>query len=339
MHYAATTLASWIIGIRKVLDAAGCNSAELFRQAGLDPTVDDPEARYPAEKTRRLWQLATAASGDSSFGLKVASQATPTSFHALGYAITASATLKDAFERIIRYYRIVTDAGDIELQQRGDEYHLVLRLPDNGPQPADEAVDALISIFVRMCRSRAGRAFSPLRIDLRRPEPALPDAFQRILRAPLRFAAPDNRLVLARSDVERRLEGAHPELARHNDEIALRYLARLDRSNIVVRVHAALIDQLPQGEPSAERIAQTLHLSERSLQRKLAEAGTSYREVLDNTRRELALAYLDGKPHKLSEVTFLLGFADSRSFSRAFRRWTGQTPSEYRARPPSAVGA
>lgn len=336
MHYAATTLASWIIGIRKVLDAAGHDSADLFRRAGLDAKVDDPEARYPSEKTRLLWQLATEATGDSCFGLKVASEATPTSFHALGYAITASATLKDAFERIIRYYRIVTDAGDIELQHRGEEYHLVIRLPDNGPQPANEAIDALISIFVRMCRSRAGRSFTPLRIDLRRPVPADIEGFQRILRAPLHFNTSDNRLVLGRADVERRLEGAHPELARHNDEVAVRYLARLDRSNIVVRVHAALIDQLPQGEPSAERIAQMLHLSERSLQRKLAESGTTYREVLDNTRRELALAYLDGKPHKLSEVTFLLGFADTRSFSRAFRRWTGQSPSEYRAREPSA---
>ena len=79
-----------------------------------------------------------------------------------------------------------------------------------------------------------------------------------------------------------------------------------------------------------------LLLSERSLQRKLADAGTSYREVLDDTRREMALAYLASKPHTLSEITFLLGFADSRSFSRAFRRWTGQSPSEYRARnlPP-----
>src|SRR3569623_665251 len=111
MHYAATTLANWIIGIRKVLDAGGHDSAALFFTAGLDCRVDAPEARFPAEKTRLLWQLAVAATGDPCFGLKVAGQATHTTFHALGYAIAASATLKDAFDRILRYYRIVTDAG------------------------------------------------------------------------------------------------------------------------------------------------------------------------------------------------------------------------------------
>jgi AraC-like DNA-binding protein len=333
MHHTATALASWAIAIRKALDAAGVDSAALFREAGLDrAALDDPDARYPVEKTTRLWQLAVAATGDSGFGLKVASQVTPTTFHALGYAIAASATLKEAFERILRYFKVVTDAAELEFLPRGPEYHFVMRTPETGPQPAREALDAFASMFVRMCRSRAGENFGPLRIELRRPPPDDLAGFERILRAPLRFDAPDNRLVFAREAMERRLEGANPELARHNDEIVVRYLARLDRGNITLRLHAALVEQLPFGEPSAEKIAQSLHLSARSLQRKLAELETSYREVLDQTRRDLALAYLKSRSHSLTEVTFLLGFSDTRSFSRAFRRWTGMAPSEYRER-------
>ena len=98
----------------------------------------------------------------------------------------------------------------------------------------------------------------------------------------------------------------------------------------MTRVEAALVDQLPHGEPSQKSVAEALHLSARSLQRRLAEAGSSYTEVRDNARRELALRYLRDGGHSVSEITYLLGFSDSSSFSRAFRRWTGVSPSAYR---------
>ena len=96
------------------------------------------------------------------------------------------------------------------------------------------------------------------------------------------------------------------------------------------KVRACLEAQLPNGEPSAERIAQSLHLSLRSLQRHLAEEGSSYEQLLSDTRQALALVHMRDPRCSISEIAYLLGFADTSSFSRAFKRWTGQAPSQYR---------
>jgi AraC-like DNA-binding protein len=329
----ASSLASFVTASRKALDAAGVDSAAVLKAAGIDPAVlDDPHARIPLPQTTRLWRLAVEATGDSAFGLKVASQITPTSFRALSFALMASDTFKDAFERIVRYFRVVTDAADLEFQRVGEEYQLRMLMPTHGVMPAHEGVDAYVSMYVRMCRSRLGSAYSPLYIHLRRPPPADLGAFEAAWRCPIHFEAAENMLAFSRESFERRLEGGDADLARHNETIVQRELAQLAHSNIAQRVRDALIEQLPNGEPSAAHMAAGLCLSARSLQRKLAELNTSYRQLLDSTRHELAMAYIKSPQYSITEITFLLGFADTRSFARAFRRWMGVAPSQYRAR-------
>ena len=327
----ASALTSWAKAIRKALDAAGVDSARLFAEAGLDiAALNDPNARYPVEATVRLWKLAVAATGDDAFGLTVARQVGPTTFHALGYSLIASETLLAAFERITRYFRLVTDAAEPVLSLEGERYRLSFHVPPGAQSPTDESFDAFAFLLVRLCRGLYRREYSPLEISLRRPPPHALGIFERAFRAPMRFGADENILWFDRETFEKKLEGANPELARQNDEVVLRYLAHFDRQNLRTRIHAALIERLPLGEPSADKIAELLHMSPRNLQRKLAEEGTSYKEVLNDTRRDLALSYLRDPNYSLTEITYLLGFADSRSFNRAFQRWTGAAPSAYR---------
>lgn len=328
----ATSLTSWARAIRKALDEAGCDSAALFARAGLDlAALEDPNARYPLDRTTALWRLAVAATGDEAFGLHVARHTHFTHFHALGYSLMASATLREVFERCARYFRIVTDAAQLAFEDAGPECHLYFDPRPGAPEPAVEAIDAFAANFVRGARALAGRGFAPLRVELRRPPPRVAAPFERLFRAPLRFAAPRNLLAFARADLERRLETANPELQLHQDEIILRHLARLERDNTVAQVRKALVELLPLGEPGEERMAEALHLSVRSLQRRLAAQGTSYKTLLNQTRRELALGYLSSPGCSVGEAAYLLGFADSSSFTRAFRRWTGVAPRDYRA--------
>lgn len=325
-----TVLSSWGRAIRRALERAGVDSAALFAEAGLDiAALDDPNARYPLEQTTRLWALSVRATGDSAFGLAVASQVTPTTFHALGYALQASTTLREAFERMVRYFRIVTDAADLQFSAEDGRYCFRIR-PAGAVMPAPESFDAFISIFLRFCRSQLGRDFSPERITLRRPQPVDIAGFERLLRCPLEFDAAENAIWFGCEAFDRRLENANPELARHNDEIVLRYLARHDKQNLLARVRGALTELLPTGVPTADKVADKLHLSLRSLQRKLAEEGSSYEGLLNETRRELAESYLQDRGYSIGEITFLLGFSDTSSFTRAFRRWTGTSPSQFR---------
>lgn len=324
-----TVLSSWCRVIRKTLDVSGFDGTALLREAGLDPRLlDDPNARYPVSGTARLWRIARRETGDPCFGLKVASQVTNGTFHALSYSIGPSATLRDAFERMERYARICSDAAENRFCRANDGYYYILTPQVELP---DESVDAFISVYVRMCRALSGdRQLSPLRIEMCRPRPTCTDCFDSILRAPLHYGAPRNVLVYSHADMERPLDGGNTELATHQDEIARKYLARFTHDPFVTRVESLLLYRLPQGEPSQDDIAAGLHMSARTLQRKLAEEGRTYKDILDAMRRALATYYLQDRQCSPSEATYLLGFANTSSFTRAFRRWTGQSPSEFR---------
>lgn len=327
----ASTLASWTRALRRQLDGLGLDSAALCREAGLDPQLlDDANARYPLSATTRLWQLAVAASGDPALGLNTSRHVAPTTFHALGMAVMASGSLREIFERIVRYHQVVSDALELELRDVGDRCELHFRLPPGGSAPAAEAIDAFAAIYVRTCRNRLGRSYAPLAVHLRRPPPADPQPWLEVFRAPVHFAAAEDVLCFARADLDRPLDDGNPELAAHNEAVLRKRLDALQPDTVARRLRRALEQCLPNGEPSAEALAHGLHLSLRSLQRHLSEEGSSYEQVLAETRHALALQHLGEADCSISEVAYLLGFADSSSFSRAFKRWSGQSPSQYR---------
>lgn len=333
MPYNATSLASWAKAIKSTLDARGIDSAALFRQAGLDlSALNDPNARYPLENTTRLWQLAVQASGDPCLGLEVGRNVNQTTFHALGYSLLASPTLKEVFERLIRYFRIVSDAAELEFHGDTAQCRFVIQTLPGNQQPSAEALDAMMSVVIRLCRALYGEHFRATRVRMRRPAPADAGVYEKVFKAPLEFGADENAIYLDKHVLEEPLPSANAELARHNDEILARFLAHYERQNIANRVHATLVEQLPHGEPSQEKTAQALHMSMRNLQRKLSAEGTSYKQILNQTRRDLATTYIGDSSYSISEITYLLGFSDTSSFTRAFKRWTGQSPSEYRSR-------
>ncbi|BBP56660.1 AraC family transcriptional regulator [Pseudomonas sp. St316] len=326
-----TSLASWTRALRKQLDALGLDSHALCLEAGLDPQwMDDPNARYPLSATTRLWALAVQASGDPAIGLRVSRFVSPTTFHALGYALVASGSLREVFERIVRYHPVVSDALTLQLSRGEDRYRFSLDVPQGRPAPAFEAIDAFAAIYVRTCRNRLGRDYAPLAVYLRRPEPADPSPWHKVFRSPMYFGAAQDCLEFNLTDFDSHLDDANPELAEHNETVLERTLAQLKPLTWERKVRAAIEAQLPEGEPSAERIAQAMHLSLRSLQRHLADEGCRFDALLNECRENLALLHLRDPNCSLSEVSYLLGFADTSSFSRAFKRWTGMTPGQFR---------
>lgn len=324
-------LASWTRALRKQLDALGLDSLALSRAAGLDPQLmDDPNARYPVTVTTRFWELAVQASGDPALGLRVSRFVSPTTFHALGYALVASGSLREVFERIVRYHPVVSDALVMSFERVDEHYEFRFRVPDGSPMPANEAMDAFAAIYVRTCRNRLGRHYAPLAVHLMRPQPEDPQPWHTVFRAPLFFGAAENLLLFSCEDFDSHLDDANPELAEHNEAVLNRTLEQLSALTWERKVRGAIETQLPEGEPSAEHIAHTLHLSLRSLQRHLADVGCRYDLLLNQCRQNLALQHMRDPGCSLSEVAYLLGFADTSSFSRAFKRWTGMTPSQYR---------
>ena len=121
-----------------------------------------------------------------------------------------------------------------------------------------------------------------------------------------------------------------------NDQTVIDYLARFDRENITMQVRSKIIEQLPEGRPSQGDIAVKLNTSLRSLQRRLRDQDTSFKELLSNTQQELALSYIRDSSRSIGEITYLLGFSEPSNFTRAFKRWTG-TPGCLHAKPDLVV--
>jgi AraC-like DNA-binding protein len=303
----------------------------VFRQAGLERAARrDPNARHSVAASPRLWRLAAEETRDPCFGLEVARHVSPTMFHALGFAVLASGTLREALERVARFFQLASDTGRMSLRERGGHLSLELQLNGCNP-PADESIDAFMALIVRVARVLVGRDFSPIRVELRRERPPQDAAFARCFRCPVEFGSPENVIVVDPRAADAPLPSADPELARVNDQMAAQAVARMTSARASDRVRGVLVERLPSGEPSQEDVARTLKMSARSLQRRLAAEAATYAQILDDTRRGLATTYVVQNRYSLGEIGYLLGFSGASCFVRAFRRWTGVTPTAYRA--------
>jgi AraC-like DNA-binding protein len=323
----------------RAVESYGVDPAVLFERAGLDPQkLYDSNARYRDSHLYKLWQLAVEATGDPYIGLKVASFWHPSTAHALGYAWLASATLLDALERTVRYYRLMTDKEELVLEESDEEFRLIIKNPALDYPTAPEDLDASFAALIYLCRMCHGESFNPLRITLRRQE--LPDStpFEDFFRAPIQYSGNEDSVCFDKVDARTPLPTANAEVARANEKIVQEYLARFDRSSAAMQVRARLTEQLSSGHATQNSIADALHMSLRTLQRRLSDEGTSYKGLLEETRRELASHYMAESHRSINEITYLLGFSEPSNFSRAFRRWTGKSPSEYRVQSPGFSG-
>ena len=228
---------------------------------------------------------------DPAFGLRASRYVRQTTFHALGYAVFASASLRDALERLVRYSRLVSDDMVLRLETTERTARLSFELASEGTPRSQEAMDAVMSLIVRTCRGLTDRSFTLLKVEQHRPEPADITPYAKFFRCPVEFGAPIDALTCDAVVLDKPLPSANPELAAHNDVLARKYLAQIGKTTLLDRVRSALMERL-SGDPSSAAIGAALGMSARSLQRQLKAYGTSCAEIRETMRRDLARAYL-----------------------------------------------
>lgn len=328
MHYSLLATATNILW--KLIEANGLDPDAMYRDAGIDPgLLNKPGARVPYALVNKVWVKATEIIDNPCFSLKAHKFWHPSYIHALGYAWLASHTLREAINRFVRYLRVVSEIPFLKLEEKPDGFTLIfgfelldMRIPEQS--------DMGMALAIHMCRLNYGEDLTPLSVNVVHPEPSCAEEYYNLYRIPVRFSADRNSMTFSLADVDKYLIGANPQLARLNDQVMIQYLGNLDKDNIVDRTTAAIIDMLPSGGVADEKVAEQLNMSVRSLQRRLKEAGTTFRTLLKVVRKDLASTYVRDPDIELGEVAFLLGFSDQSAFSRAFKRWTGCPPSEAR---------
>lgn len=308
----------------------GLSRATLLAASGLQESqLADPDARIEFPRQERLWEAIQASLPNHEPGLALGRALSPASFSALGYLLQSSTTLGDALESALRYQRLVGEGGEVAVEAQQDVVWVAYR-PLNPSQPATRArALALLGFWSRQLKALLpGLQLAGCRFIHSRPEHI--DEYETAFACPLQFGAPDYALGLPKAMVGATLPQANAPLRDLLRQHAEGLLARLPSASVSGRVVALLGEQLTRGEPGRAALASELGLSERTLQRRLAEEGSSYQQLLADTRRQLAERYLSEGNLPATDIAALLGYSEPSVFFRAFRHWTGQTPGEYR---------
>ncbi len=323
-----STIAAYSFAIVAALEQRGVDPKPVFDQAGISlQTTTDPMLRLTNREVSQLFKASVEATGDPAFGLLVGNSLHPGNLHALGYALMASTSLRDFCLRLQNYYKLVSQSAQIRTEETPHEFLLIATILHD--DICVETQDAFATLMIRFMRF-IHPSFNPLRLGLIRPRPQTGvQVYYDFFGCDIDFDQAELVIAIAPAIVDTALPGASKELAQMHDQTTMQYLRRLDKQDIINRVRSMIIEELSSAI-TKQRVADRLCMSARSLQLKLAAKNTSFQEILDGTRRDLALSYMEQSAISITEAAFLLGFSDVSNFTRAFKRWTGKSPRDYR---------
>jgi AraC-like DNA-binding protein len=304
----------------------------LLSEVGLTPAdLEDPTRRLSLEDFATLMESACRVTAEPGFGVYVGLQGRISAHGYLGFAAMTARTLRDAIDLAVHFAPTCTTALALRLEVDGKSAALVVEEVAVFERAREAIIHAAIVGFWRMGNAIVGRELAG-GADFAFPEPAFVRRLESVVAAPglVRYGQPRHRLIFGADQLDLPLvlaSAASLSLAREQCEAELSALR--EKQTLSSRVSARLFDREESVRP-VETIARELGLSTRTLKRKLAEEGVSYSSLLDEHRRLRGLELLRSEL-SLDEIAERLGYSDATNVARAFRRWTGKTPSELRA--------
>lgn len=334
-----TGLSGWVLAIARTLDSVGVAHHRIFSELAMDSErLKNGASRYTQEQVSSLWHSAIRETEDPHFGLKVAANIRPSSFHVVGYAMNCSATLGHALQRFSRYAKLISSSATVDLEEGGGQARLRFRFETGGLPPCDQAMDTVLAGIVCLSSWLVGSQVRPIEVRFQHSCPTNLEEYGRVLNCPVVFEQTEDSVIFHASDLDRPILSADENLASILDGMAINQLAELS-GRFSRKVRECLLKEFATGEVSKARTASLMHMTERTLLRRLKDEGTTFQDVLDALRAELACEQLRRSDVTVQEVSTMLGFSDASTFSRAFKRWTGRRPSSAHQSYQAAEGS
>jgi AraC-like DNA-binding protein len=312
------------------LEELGLSPEALLRQAGLPMALfNQDKILVSTEEFFALYRGIGEASGDPTFGLKLGTEDRVERYDPIKIAVLSARSFRDALQRMARYKQL-TCPEEIRVVERGNECVVQFAwLLAHETEPA-LLVDVCFARIVAVAQRGLGRSLSPRRVEFQRA-PAHRELYEAHFRCPVKFKADRNALVFSNADMDL-------SFATYSAELMAMVAPQLEAELAEQRSHAtvseqakAILKRLLAGQrPGLQDLATELHLSTRTMQRRLSEQGISFQGLLEDARRELARHYLLHSSLELSETAYLLGYEDANSFFRAFHHWEGTSPGQWR---------
>lgn len=326
-YYSPTLAILW-----KLLKAHNVNPGKVFGNYNLKyQNLKNTQCRVPLKTVTQLWDDALLLIDSACFGLDSHKYWHPSYMGALGYAWLSSSTLREGFERLSRYSRLISSSGNVSLSEEGHEFTVNFNYEALGCNHARS--DNALSIIMHMCRINYQNELHPSRVAFAHSEPDCSDAYFAYFKTDVTFDAPCDSLSFPLSIIDETLSGSNTQLAKLNDQVIIDYLKDIDKylcdetyNALHEEIKVIIVKKLPSGLVTGQAVAEELLMSYRSMQRRLAESGTTFRELFEQCRRDLAETYVSNGNLNMTEITFMMGFSELSSFSRAYKRWTGHSP-------------
>jgi AraC-like DNA-binding protein len=312
---------------------AGVSRDDLLRAAGIERArVDDVDGRLGGDEIERAQLAALDLTGDEALGLHVGERVSTISFDVVAELASHAPTLREAFHAFARFHPIVTDGPDAALDEKHETATIAYRFPGTSPR-----CDRLRTEFAIVGLFRLVLHFAPRREQIRavyfeHGSPPYQHEYVRIFGGIARFDQPLTGIEFDRDLLDLPQLPRHGELYAVLESLAERKLSRLTREGgHAERLREYLVTSALGDRPQMDRVARSLGISVRSLRRRLDEEGVSYTTLLNEARATYAKRMLDDSRRSIYETAYAMGFSDPSAFHRAFKRWTGMTPTQYRA--------
>jgi len=331
-----STLNGWMIPVSRAIEANNINIAAALKECDIfQEELADQESRIAAEKLSRLIEYCNKKLARHDFSILIAEQFHPGMFHALGYAMMSSNTLQDALERIAHYKRVVSNTCKLVNRENNNQFIFEMDIftyeATNRPVLSLIIVETFLATIIRLSRELVTLDLAPEKVCFAYPTPNhdityLKDFFN----CDIEFSSDKTAIIFNLEQTKEKLMCGNPLITHSHEKMLDEFMARIDKNDLSHVIKNKIFELLPLGAPSQTEIAEYLGMSLRNLQRKLHDQGTSYKEILESTRKKLAMNYIVQQHLSLSEIGYLVGFSSVGNFNRAFKRWTNQTPGDYR---------
>jgi len=330
-----TTIAGWPLAICRALEAQGIDPVPLLKAAGLDREQfrNKPDDRIDIAKMTFFWQSLEQATGDMAFGLKVASYVQPMNFRALGLLMLTTDNLETAITMAAKYHSLVSNSVSIRIEHQIDLIGYAIDLIPN-VEISDLAIDSFFASILNFAQLPNETNSLIEKVELLRKQPKNSEPWRQCFQAPVEFSAKQNCLWFRRDGLKQASVMGDAKLASFNESVVQEYVQNLSSKNWSTDVSKIILKQLDKNEPTLKWVALQLKIGERTLRRHLLEEQTNFRQLLQNARMEMANHYLLKSDLSMTDIALRLSFNDASNFSRAFQRWYGMRPSQYRSNPP-----
>lgn len=324
-------LAAAATGLSDFIHTRGGDVDRIFGISGIDPErLASPTLSLGLVNYCRVMEEAARHSAFDNFGLHYGKQFKPQSLGLIGYIGLCSATLEQALHNVVNAFPWHQHDTLTRLVDKGDSWRLDYQVRHGAILTRRQDAELTLGMFMNLIRHVAGKNWAPREVHFEHPRPEQWHEHCKVFDAPVWFDQPFNSLVIAKRDLMRSMPESDPMLLMVMQDAIRRLNSAASQQSIIEQTRSQINLSLMQGEPVLEEIADKLGLSGASLQRRLREEGISFTALVDKVRCEMATHYLQQKQLPISEMALLLGYSEVSAFSRAFRRWFGISPRQWR---------